>query len=192
MSIYLYDLRSLRVGELRRVEQFDLASEHKAGALGITRYTSDDGTDYFVLIVAHLDGENSVYHVYRANAAQGIENAKFTEVGSFAFDKDFQGFGLVTEADTNNIYMIGLLSTTSGATYDDYAYLYQLDTVNWSISESIQQIHLTSTGGAAGVLGVHFRYGASVYVNSAGNLMLSATERNSVLGSSIAVNDWIS
>lgn len=187
----LYDLRSLKVGELRRVEGFDLATQHKAGALGVTQYTAADGTEYYVLMVAHLDGENSVYHVYRANAARGIENAQFEEVGSFPFDKDFQGFGLVTEANTNDIYMIGLWSITSGATFDDYAYLYQLDTTSWTLSDELQKVHMTSTGGAAGVMGVHFRYGASVYINDSGHLMLSATERNSVLGSALTVNDWI-
>ena len=39
--IALYDLRSLAVKELRRVETFDLAVSHKAGALGITSY--EDG-----------------------------------------------------------------------------------------------------------------------------------------------------
>ena len=40
-----------------------------------------------------------------------------------------------------------------------------------------------------GVLGVHFRYGASVLVKDDGSLVLSATERNSVLGSGLAVNE---
>ena len=87
--------------------------------------------------------------------------------------------------------MIGLWSITSGATFDDYAYLYQLDTTSWTLSDELQKVHMTSTGGAAGVMGVHFRYGASVYVNDSGHLMLSATERNSVLGSALTVNDWI-
>ena len=56
-----------------------------------------------MLIVAHLNGENTIYHVYRALAANGIESAQFLEVGSFALDKDFQGFGLVTEETTNDI-----------------------------------------------------------------------------------------
>ena len=43
----------------------------------------------------------------------------------------------------------------------------------------------------AGMMGVHFRYGANVYVADDGTLTLSATERNSVLGSSLATNDWI-
>lgn len=97
--IALYDLRTLAVEELRRVEGFDLAVDHKAGALGVTSYRDAGGTEYYVLVVAHLDNANSVYHVYRAPAAGGIEAATFTEVGSFPYDKDFQGFGLVTEGD---------------------------------------------------------------------------------------------
>jgi len=188
--IALYDLRTLSVEQLRRVEEFDLAVDHKAGALGITSYRDANGTEYYVLIVAHLDGVKSVYHVYRAPAAGGIEMAEFTEVGSFPYDKDFQGFGLITEKGTNDIYMIGLWSPTEGATFADYAYLYRLDTDNWTISEALDSIHMVSTGGLSGMMGVHFRYGASTYVDRSGLMTLSATERNSVLGSSLATNDW--
>lgn len=189
--VTLYDLRSLAVKELRRVESFDLLVDHKAGALGITSYTDADGTVYYVLIIAHLDGEDSIYHVYRAAASDGIENASFTEVGSFGLEKDFQGFGLVTEADTGDIYMIGLWSPEEGATYADYAYLYQLNKQTWTLGEELDQIHLISTGGAAGLLGVHFRYGAGIYVSEDGTWTISATERNSALGSALATNDWL-
>lgn len=59
------------------------------------KYTAQNGTEYYVLIVAHLDGTGSVYHVYRAAASSGLESASFTEVGSFEFEKDFQGFSLI-------------------------------------------------------------------------------------------------
>ena len=188
--VALYDLRTLKVKELRRIEPFDLFAEHKAGSLGITSYTDADGVEYYVMIVAHLNNENSVYHVYRAPAADGIENAQFTEVGAFPYEKDFQGFGLVTESETNNIYMIGLWSPSEGATFADYAYLYKLNTTTWSIGEELDSIHMVSTGGAPGIFGVHFRYGAGVYVNENGELTLSATERNTVLGSALATNNW--
>lgn len=189
-QIALYDLRSLAVKELRRVETFDLAVNHKAGALGITSFEDANGIEYYVMIVAHLNGEDTVYHVYRALAANGIENAQFSEVGSFASVKDFQGFGLVTEETTNHIYMIGLWSPSEGATFADYAYLYELNTETWTISEELDQIHMVSVGGVAGMMGVHFRYGANVYVADDGTLTLSATERNSVLGSALVTNDW--
>lgn len=191
-TIALYDLRALTVGELRRVESFNLQVNHKAGALGITSYEDEQGNAYYVLIVAHLDGANSIYYVYQASAENGIESAEFQQVGSFALDKDFQGFGLVTESGTNRIYMIGLWSTTEGASYADYAYLYELDTDTWSLGEELNSRHLVSTGGGAGVMGVHFRYGAGVSVSENGELTVSATERNSVLGSDLATNDWVS
>lgn len=188
--VALYDLRTLTVEELRRVEGFDLAVNHKAGALGVTSYHDASGTEYYVLIIAHLDNENSVYHVYRAPAADGIETATFTEVGSFPYGKDFQGFGLITEEETNNIYMIGLWSPSEGATFADYAYLYRLDTETWTIGEALDSIHMVSTGGLPGMMGVHFRYGAGTYVDQSGLMTISATERNSVLGSSLATNNW--
>lgn len=189
-SIALYDLRALAVQELRRVETFDLAVAHKAGSLGITSYTDAGGTEYYVLMVAHLDNANTVYHVYRAPAENGLEHADFIEVGSFAMDKDFQGFGLVTEAETNDIYMIGLWSLNEGVSFADYAYLYQLDTENWKLGEELSQRHLVSDGGAPGMLGVHFRYGAGVLVTPQKQLMLSATERNTFLSGTVATNDW--
>ena len=185
-------MRTLSVQELRRVETFDLTVNHKAGALGITSYKDADGTEYYLLLVAHLDGENSVYHAYRAPAANGLEQATFEKVGSFPLDKDFQGFGLVTEAETGKVYMIGLWSPSEGATFADYAYLYELNTQNWTLGEALEERHLTSQGGFLGVMGVHFRYGAGVLVTPDQNLMLYASERNTVLGSVLAINDWVS
>ena len=186
--VSLYDLRSLKVQELRRVESFDLAVNHKAGALGITTYKAA-GVEYYLLVVAHLDERNSVYHIYRAPAAGGLENASFTKVGSFPFEKDFQGFGLVTEEGTNDVYLIGLWSQSEGASFADYAYLYQINTQNWTISNELDQIHMVSTGGGIGIFGVHFRYGAGVSVTPDKKLVVSASERNR--GSSMAVNDWV-
>lgn len=188
--ISLYDLRTLQVGELRRVETFSLATDHKVGAMGITSYQDPSGNEYYLLVAAHLDGTNSEYHIYRASAVNGIETADFQEVGSFNLDKDFQGFGLVTETGTNNVYMIGLWSPTEALSYADYEYLYQLNTENWSVEPVLSERHLISTGGAAGVLGVHFRYGAGVYVSNDRRMMISATERNSVMGSTLTANVW--
>lgn len=188
--VALYDLRTLAVEQLRRVEQFDLSVNHKAGALGVTSYKDANGIEYYVLVVAHLNNADSVYHVYRAPAAGGIEAAEFTEVGFFPYDKDFQGFGLITEKETNDIYMIGLWSPSEGATFADYAYLYKLNTETWTIGEPLDSIHMVSKGGLPGMMGVHFRYGAGIYVDQNGLLTISATERNSVLGSSLATNDW--
>lgn len=188
--IALYDLRSLKVQELRRVETFDLPVNHKAGALGITSYTDATGTEYYLLIVAHLNNAQTVYHVYRAPAANGLEQANFTEVGSFGMEKDFQGFGLVTEEGTNDVYMIGLWSPGEGASFADYAYLYQLNTQDWRIGDELAQIHMVSSGGALGMLGVHFRYGAGVLVTPQQTLMLSATERNTFLSGTVVTNDW--
>ena len=191
-TISLYDLRALAVGELRRVESFDLQVNHKAGALGITSYEDKHGNAYYVLVVAHLDGANSIYYIYQASAENGIENAAFQQVGRFTLDKDFQGFGLVTESGTNCIYLVGLWSTAEGASYADYAYLYEVDTDTWSLGQELDFHHLVSTGGNVGVMGVHFRYGAGISISEDGELTISATERNSILGSDLATNEWTS
>ena len=87
--------------------------------------------------------------------------------------------------------MVGLWSPSEGATFADYAYLYQLNTETWTIGEELDQIHMVSIGGVAGMWGVYFRYGANVHAADDGTLTLSATERNSALGSALVTNDWI-
>ena len=89
-----------------------------------------------------------------------------------------------------HVYLVGLWSISEGASFADYAYLYQINTQNWTLGNEIQNIHMVSTGGGAGVLGVHFRYGAGVRVTDAQKLLVSATERNSVLGSDMDINNW--
>ena len=86
--------------------------------------------------------------------------------------------------------MIGLWSPSEGATFADYAYLYELNTQSWTIGDALEERHLTSQGGFPGIMGVHFRYGAGVLVTPDQNLMLYASERNTVLGSVLAINDW--
>ena len=105
-TIAMYDLRSLDVGELRRVEDFQLNLSHKAGSLALIDY-HQDGKDYYLMMVAHLDGKNSVYHVYRAEKQNNIETAKFEKVSELPFSKDFHGNGLVKNRNKQNIYIIG-------------------------------------------------------------------------------------
>ena len=50
---------------------------------------------------------------------------------------------------------------------------------------------MVSIGRVAGMWGVYFRYGANVHAADDGTLTLSATERNSALGSALVTNDWI-
>ena len=86
--------------------------------------------------------------------------------------------------------MIGLRSPSEDAAFADYVYLYKLNAETWTIGEPLESIHMVSKGGLPGMMGVHFRYGAGTYVDQDGLLTISATERNSVLGSSLATDDW--
>lgn len=185
--VTVYDMRSLAVGELRRVESFSFSVSHKAGGIGITNYTDKNGNEKYVLLVANLDGDDSVYYIYQADATNGIETADFSYVGEFPITRDYQGFGLVTDSE-DNIYLMGLYSEQSGLTYVDYAYLYQIDTTTWSLSSEIGSSHLKSSG--VGLTGVHFRYGAGVYVTEDGSLGLYATERNISSSGTLTINYW--
>lgn len=188
-TIAMYDLRSLDVGELRRVEDFQLNLSHKAGSLALIDY-HQDGKDYYLMMVAHLDGKNSVYHVYRAEKQNNIETAKFEKVSELPFSKDFQGFGLVKDRNNQNIYFIGLYSENNFLTFKDMIYTYTLNTKDWTFGNLVFSKHVKSHGGDLGVLGVHYRYGAGVYINPNGELIISATERNVSLDRKLATNQW--
>lgn len=186
--ITVYDLRSLVVGELRRVENILLTVNHKAGSLGITQYTDDNGDRYYLLAVANSDGENSVYYFYISPIQLGIENAQFVSAGSASINVDFQGLGLVEEQDTGDVYMVGLYSKSKVLTYEDYIYLYSLNCNTWNIEDVILTRHIKSTG--TGITGVHFRYGASVEVTDAGAIVLTASERNIGMSGKLTLNTW--
>lgn len=127
-------------------------------------------------------------------ATIGMDNISGTARFTFGSNRLMSGIDLIIALIglfAISEIMIGLWSPSEGVTFADYAYLYQLNTETWTIGEALQQIHMVSVGGMAGMMGVHFRYGANVYVADDGTLTLSATERNSVLGSSLATNDWI-
>lgn len=160
--------------------------------LSITNGQDPDGRNY-VGQVHTLENGEFTFSVGRS-ASESVAswfNSKISGYNDPSVNGDRTTFGLITEDGTNDIYMIGLWSPSEGVTFADYAYLYQLNTETWTIGEALQQIHMVSVGGMAGMMGVHFRYGANVYVADDGTLTLSATERNSVLGSSLATNDWI-
>lgn len=186
--ITVYDLRSLVVGELRRVENILLTVNHKACSLGITQYTDDNGDRYYLLAVANSDGENSVYYFYISPIQLGIENAQFVSAGSASINVDFQGLGLVEEQDTGDVYMVGLYSKSKVLTYEDYIYLYSLNCNTWNIEDVILTRHIKSTG--TGITGVHFRYGASVEVTDAGAIVLTASERNIGMSGKLTLNTW--
>lgn len=182
-KIFVYDLVTNHL-----VKEYSY--EHRAGCLGITDCYWG-GRRYYVMVI----GEKTTYHVYKALIDSGVQediaNAVFNKVGSFSLkDKTFseqkddgkykdhkssidcQGLGLITEADTENIYM---LAPVQEKTNEDWIYLMKLNLEaenNVSISPKVCR-HIKSYG-----RDVHFRWGAGIRITPAGKLAVLASGRN--------------
>ena len=189
-SIALYDTRSLKVEELRRVEKFKMEVQHKAGAVGITDYENAQKRPCYLMIIGYEESKNNfAYHIYTADASKGIESATFTdEKKKIILDIEFQGFALLTGTD-NRVYMLGLYPDGSGtSSYNDMMYLYEINTSNWSWSK-LGYKQVESSGG--GMSGVHFRWGAGAFANSSGIVTALATRRD-ILNKELNTNQWVS
>jgi len=184
--IAMYDTRSLHIDELRRVETFQLDVLHKAASLGITDYTADNGQTYYILIICYAEDNEFVYAVYRADASDGIERAVFTNVAEFNLNVGFEGFGLLTGTN-NKVYLLGLNSIAT-ASYKDEMYLYEINTNSWLPTQIGEAKHVTSRGG--GVNGVHFRWGAGVFINSSEEITALATECFTLDGT-LKTDKWV-
>jgi hypothetical protein len=124
-----------------------------------------------------------------------LPNATFTKTATISDlkvkDKEIncQGFGLVTESGSENVYMIALTTFYTPATYEDWGYLFKIDTSSWTM-DSITNKHFINSGGIVGIDGTHFRWGAGIRVTPDGKLVLLATSRNIVAGG-LNLNYWM-
>jgi len=193
--IAVYDMRSLYIDELRRMESFALHVPHKAGALGITDFVDNDGNEWFLLVLGALHGANSIYYVYRASADVPLYDADFQLVGELNLDgsrylgRDYQGFGLLTDED-NNVFMAAMWTQpVLGLPTHDFVHLYGIDTNDFSV-ERLSTVHVNTH--MANPIGVHFRYGAGArIIPNTGEIQLLATERNfHIRPSRLRINHW--
>lgn len=202
-NIHIIDLLT---GEFVHTIKF----EHRAGCLGITDYQIN-GQQYYIMVI----GEKTTYHVYRAlideSVKNNIANAHFNKVGTFTLedvnfieiqdngheknhkhDIDCQGMGLITEADSNKVYM---LAPVKEKTSEDWIYLMEINIANESsVSINCRYCrHIRSKGGIGGVDGIHFRYGAGIRITSGSKLVVLATARNIIsMGyTSLDTNYWV-
>lgn len=180
--VFVYDLVDSRL-----VHTLEFA--HKAGCLGITDIQHGGTTQYLLVI-----GDNTVYHGYLMEIPKDgkMSTLKCESLGKFELTGldgkvvkggkiDCQGFGLVTEEGTGDVYMVALKSNGKDKfTYEDFAYLIKLkvDKPIGFHKDTIARRHLKNNGGVTGVAGSHFRWGAGIRVDLNNRLAVLVTSRN--------------
>lgn len=195
-QIFIFDMETEKFVEPSTM----IAFEHEGSCLGITDY-EENGTNYYFLLV----GDHEKYYGYRAEVPSNMSQLKFESLGSINLkDKGYknkkmncQGIGLVTDSKDKNIYMIGLMSYTSLATYDDWAYVIRI-TINENADKNgnkitakkIKERHLKNDGGISGVAGSHFRWGAGIAITPEGELEILTTSRNIIAGTKLDTTFW--
>lgn len=192
--VLVYNLLNIIIGE-STVPVQTVSFNHNAGCLGITSFGVGKSAKYLLLL-----GDSSRYHAYTFSNINKIDE-DLSYSGDFVLDNiggkkmDCQGFGLVTDAADNKIYMVALMShlKANPATYADWGYLIELLSPQKNIyyEYSNQCTHFSNVGGhIGGTYAVHFRWGAGIRVNNSGKLTLLATERN-IIDGKLDTNFWV-
>ena len=190
--IFIFDMETEKFVEPSTTIEF----KHEGSCLGITDYEKD-GTDYYFLLV----GDHEKYYGYRAEVPSDMSQLKFESLGSIDLkDKGYQnkemncqGIGLVTDSKDGNIYMIGLMSYTSGLTYADWAYVIRItidENKSQITAKKVKERHLKNDGGISGVDGSHFRWGAGITITPEGELVILTTSRNIIAGTKLDTTFW--
>ena len=195
-QIFIFDMETEKFVELSTM----IAFGHEGSCLGITDY-EENGTNYYFLLV----GDHEKYYGYRAEVPSDMSQLKFESLGSINLkDKGYknkkmncQGIGLVTDSKDGNIYMIGLMSYTSGLTYADWAYVIRITidenadkNGNKIAAKKIKERNLKNDGGISGVAGSHFRWGAGIAITPEGELEILTTSRNIIAGTKLDTTFW--
>jgi hypothetical protein len=157
-------------------------SAGKAGAVGITRFPYAENDLRYILAVYDNGKVDFYLSVQGFDLSQNVGGNQFTFISSTqATDSSYNGIGLVTEATTNNIYMVGF--RTDESDWSDYADLIHVE-LNPDRSVTlidIAQRHMITEHGL-GSADVHFRFGSGVTFDEEGRLNFLATQRNGTLG----------
>lgn len=207
-TIFVYDLLNLKpMGKDKYIEEKpvkEMKYKHRAGCVGITDYVSN-GKHYYLMVL----GANDTYHVYRAEikedglkkdfASIDFDEMNYFKLNSVEIDElqddgstkketrkiDCQGIGLVTDGANGAVYMVAPITWNN---YCDWLYLFKLDIDNADKNgEKAENFvlpvlgrHMISHGGLAGLDGIHFRWGAGIYVKANNRLMVLTTARNTL------------
>ena len=172
-----------------------------SSAVGITDFVFNGKLHYFLVVsrstrynayVAEVPADGNMASVDKFESKGHYDLTglpkKIVKSGSISCD----GFGLITEAETNKVYMLALEVHSN----EDWAYLIELtfgaDGKIRFTDTDIKGKHLTNKGGIAGSAGSHFRWGAGISIDSDNNLVLLATSRNIQAGNFLDTTSWAS
>jgi hypothetical protein len=202
--VFLYDLSSMDiikkippklVNDTHIIDRSDKTAGKKGGAcsVGITKYKQGNN-DRWLIGVFDTKGDyetDNYIDFYDVDGSKPLPDTNFDlpqkDIIRIKMPKvEYQGIGLLTEADGRTIYLIGLESKSSFLTYADHVNLYSVSLSDRSIKKLTSR-HLKTKHNSLGILGVHFRWGAGIDLGEGNKLSFLATKKN-FNGSGLEIN----
>lgn len=178
--ILFYDLTTLNNStpptllDKPRIDRTTGAQQGKAGAVGITNYTTPDGKEHYKVVVF----DNMNVDTYTSNEYPlGDDRLQFTYEKSFRLKgSGLQGVCLLTSTD-QNINMVGFAYDSP----QDRLMLFDKDG-----NQLFNRHFYNNYGSTGGSYGVHFRWGSGLqiqtYANKSPDFLVMCTQRNFVGG----------
>lgn len=173
--IRFYDLKTLIDNKLCLLPTTIKRDDRKAGAVGITSRVENGKKIFYVVVI-----DNGMTDVYKSNGLPLEDpNCRFEMVfGGIRLKYGGDNISLITDI-SDKIYMLGFRTENLGTLNKDLSDLYLIDCTEKKINH-ISSRHFITKHARPGALGVHFRYGAGVEVESEDKINLLVSERNYV------------
>ena len=156
---------------------------HKAGGVGITKYTPAGETVPKHLVVVY---DNGMAYRYQSNGQPLASTAvSFQSIGAAQqlSQGDYSTVSLATDV-TGVVYMVGFRTSMSGPSYvTDYMDLYQYNASTGVFELIVANQHvITQHGATVGSYGVHFRWTGGLRIVSSTAIQALVSARNFVGG----------
>lgn len=185
-QISFYDLSTMTVTAAPNLQTYFIdRPTKKTGAVGITQFVNSQGRSQY-LLAAYDNGATDFYlSTVGWDLSQNTSGNNFGNFANIQFSQGgYSSINLLTETNTNKIYMIGFRSESNNGTYDDFADIFSLVvSANTVTATLLNSRHMyTEQGTVVGVEGVHFRYGAGITFDENNHLNFVATQRNGAFG----------
>ena len=160
-----------------------ISGTHKAGGVGITKYTPVGETAPKHLVVVY---DNGMAYSYQSNGQPlSSPTVSFQSIGTAQLlaQGDYSTVSLATDA-TGVVYMVGFRTSKSGPSYvTDYMDLYQYNASTGSFDLLVANQHvITKHGATTGSYGVHFRWTGGLRIVSSTAIQALVSARNFVGG----------